>query len=212
MASLREKVTAASATHGLVVMGITADDGATRVLLGTGPRFWDGFQTAPEWLDGERDPIDRWSTRIMTHIAQETGARESVFPFGGPPYLPFISWAFATGETFSSPVGMLVHHKAGFWISFRGALVFDTEEAPNIQSATSPCPKCPRPCTTACPVGALTEGEDYDVAACKAHVSGPQGHDCRNGGCLVRRACPVSIAFGRDKAQSAFHMGYFLGG
>jgi hypothetical protein len=106
---------------------------------------------------------------------------------------------------------MLVHGRAGMMISFRGALVFPGRIALPGPLA-DPCPGCARPCVTACPVGALRADAPYDVAACKAHIGSPEGAACRNGGCLVRRACPVSQGFGRDPAQSRFHMDAFLKG
>jgi hypothetical protein len=205
MAITRDRIEAACAPHGLTLLGVTE----ARALIGMRPEAWEVFRASPEYDDGAPDPLDRWSMRLLPALAEELGAREVVYPFGGPPYAPFIRWAFDSGETFSSPVGMLVHHRAGFWISFRGALVFDAVDP--TPSAASPCPACSAPCATACPVGALAPGKDYDVPACKAHVASPEGAACREGGCLVRRACPVSQAFGRDAAQSAFHMRAFTG-
>lgn len=201
----RERIEAACAPHGLTVLGAAGP----RALIGMTPAGWEVFSASAERADGQADPLDRWSMRLLPALADELGARGVAYPFGGPPYAPFIRWAFESGETFSSPVGMLVHWRAGFWISFRGALIFESDVA--AVPAQPPCPPCPAPCATACPVGALAPGQDYDVPACKAHVASAAGAACREGGCLVRRACPVSVAFGRDPAQSAFHMDAFLG-
>lgn len=205
MAALREEIEAACAVHGLTVLGVTDN----HVLIGMAPEAWAVFQGSPEFTDGQPDPLDRWSQRILPDLAVLLGAEDIVYPFGGPPYAPFIQWAFDSGETFSSPVGMLVHRRAGFWVSFRGALALNV--APSLTDAASPCEPCDKPCATACPVGALSADHGYDVPRCKAHVGSPAGRDCLTGGCLVRRACPVSQAFGRDPDQSAFHMAAFLG-
>ncbi|MBS8226880.1 ferredoxin, partial [Vannielia litorea] len=61
---------------------------------------------------------------------------------------------------------------------------------------------------TACPVNALS-ASGYDTGACHAYLDTPEGADCLNRGCKVRRACPVSAAFPRVEAQSAFHMDHF---
>jgi hypothetical protein len=47
---------------------------------------------ATEFRDGRPDPIDRWSRRVIGHMACDLGAK-ALFPFGGPPWHPFIAWA-----------------------------------------------------------------------------------------------------------------------
>ncbi|MGX9356509.1 ferredoxin [Roseobacteraceae bacterium S113] len=210
MVTLRETLEARCAPYGLAVLGVVEDDGRWIALIGMTPEGWAHFKSAPEFSDGAADPLDRWSQRVIPELAAQNGAESHVYPFGGPPYQPFIRWSFESGETFSSPVGMLVHARAGFWISFRGALVFDRPL--DKSHPENPCPPCAKPCTTACPVGALAPGQDYDVPRCKAHVASAEGRDCKEGGCRVRRACPVSQSFGRAQEQSAFHMRAFLGG
>src|SRR5260221_10054776 len=62
---------------------------ATLLLAGTiGSRWWGAFATAPEAADGLPDPLDRWSRRLLAALAEMHGAA-ALFPFGGPPYLPF---------------------------------------------------------------------------------------------------------------------------
>jgi hypothetical protein len=190
-----------------------ATDGApagckTVLLLGPlEPGFWPVLTASAEFQDGRSDPVDRWSSRVISQLAQDLGATP-VFPFGGPPWHPFISWALRSTQAFSSPVSLLVHDRAGLMVSYRGALAFSHHiELP--ATSPSPCPGCKdRPCVTACPAGAITEGQ-YDVAACHAFLDTAEGQDCLQGGCLVRRACPVSKTYARNPAQSAFHMAAF---
>ena len=202
--------TVAGAEH-LAVMGIVQDDlpegVATLVLLGPlEPGFWPAFTASPEYRDDTPHPLDRWSLRVITRMAERLDATP-FFPFGGPPYQPFIAWAKASGRAHSSPVGLLVHDTAGLMISYRGALGFaERIEAP--APPPNPCETCQtRPCLTACPVDAFASGK-YDVAACKADLDRP-GNDCMTRGCAVRRACPVSRDYGRLEAQSSFHMRAF---
>ncbi|TNF60187.1 MAG: ferredoxin [Rhodobacteraceae bacterium] len=197
-----------AAPHGLIVMGALHEDAQTLVLLGTGPGFWPVFTASTEHADGAPDPVDRWSTRVIGALAVQAGAARAVFPFGGPPHAPFLAWAKASGRAWSSPVGMLVHDRAGLMISYRGGLVFDGL-LPLPEPARKPCDTCAAPCATACPVDALDAGRGYDVAACHAFLDTAAGQDCLTQGCRARRACPVSQAFGRDPAQSAFHMKAF---
>lgn len=176
------------------------------ILAAPSEDFWSIVTASPEWADGTPDPIDRWSRRVLTGIA-EGWKGEALFPFGGPPWHPFHDWALMGGDAFRSPVGLLVDTTDGLWISYRGAVRIP--QVRGREGAEPPCPTCPQPCRTACPVGALTD-KGYDVPACKAFIETEAGHDCREGGCLVRRACPVGP--GRmERARAAYHMGAFRG-
>lgn len=180
---------------------------ATLVLLGPHePGFWAHVTAAREYRDGAPDPLDRWSARVISALAAALGAR-AVFPFGGPPHRPFVRWALASGWAHVSPVGLLVHDRAGLMVSYRGALALEARldlPAPPL----APCRSCTgRPCLSACPVDAFA-GPGYEVDACKADLDRP-GNDCMARGCAARRACPVSRGYGRLEAQSAFHMRAF---
>ena len=199
-----DDISDAIAQHGLVVLGCCAN----RVLIGTDNGWWDHFVETAEYNDGQCDPVDRWSKRVLTDLAQRAGAR-AYFPSDGPPYAPFIAWARQTGRFWQSPTGMLIHDTAGLMISIRGALELSSPVGDIVQ-ATNPCAGCSdRPCVTACPVGALSDTQPYDVPACKAFLNTDEGQACMSSGCLVRQACPVSQSFDRPTAQSAFHMGAF---
>ncbi|WP_051927487.1 hypothetical protein [Ruegeria halocynthiae] len=209
-----DRVERAAQDAGLIVMGalhprVTGAKqlhGGTLILLGAGRNFWTTLKAAPEWSDDH--PVDRWSTRVIGQMAHDLGA-EAHFPFGGPPYAPFIDWALKSGRTFSSPVGALVHDTVGMMISFRGALHFPQEFTIPKGTGTSPCTTCPAPCTNTCPVGALNSQSFYDVDACHGHLSTTEGQTCLTGGCLARLSCPLSDGAGRDPEQSAHHMKAF---
>lgn len=182
----------------------------TLLLLGTGPAFWPHFIQSPEYVDQEEDPVDRWSNRCITQLAQTLGA-EAYFPFGGPPYTPFIDWALASGRAFTSPSQMMVHDQVGMMISYRGALHFDQSfDIPPPDLAHSPCVTCAaKPCLTTCPAHALVDGGPYDLTACHQHLDTPAGKPCMTQGCLARRACPLSQGARRSYDQTAHHMRYF---
>lgn len=190
-----------------------AGDGApegtgTLVLLGPRePGFWAAVTAAPEWADGRADPLDRWSARVVGGLAVRFGAR-ALFPFSGPPFLPFHAWALASGRAWESPVRLLVHERAGLMVSYRGALALPGRLALPDPPPAPPCRACARPCLAACPVGALGAGS-YDLPACHGFLDTVWGAECMAGGCAVRRACPVSRSYGRLPAQSAYHMGLF---
>jgi epoxyqueuosine reductase len=201
-----DKLLALLAPLGLRPLGDCPDGDTTITLIGPDePLFWPIFETTPEFKDEQPDPMDRWSRRVIDAVAAELGA-ESLFPFGGPPYAPFFTWAKESGRFWASPIDFLVHDEAGLFVSFRGAI-----RSPHRSTAmvhVKPCLTCcGHPCATACPVGAFDAG--YDVAVCKAHVGSNAGHDCRTRGCIARRACPVGQGV-RLPAQAAFHMEAFL--
>ncbi|WP_227271788.1 ferredoxin [Roseobacter weihaiensis] len=182
----------------------------TLLLLGPfEPSFWPAFTATPEWQDGQPDPMDRWSTRVIGAWADSLQA-QALYPFGGPPFLPFFSWAQRTGRIHASPIMLLVHDSAGLFVSFRGALALQTYiDLPT--PPDNPCLTCPaQPCRSACPVGAL-DGKNYDVPACKSYLDTEAGQDCMTEGCRARRACPVSTRHPRTVAQSAYHMTIFKG-
>ncbi len=192
----------------LEILGAVHEDGATIFLLGPHePGFWKAFTAAPEYSDGAPDPLDRWSKRVIGGLAADWGGMP-VFPSDGPPYPPFIAWSIASGHAWQSPVGLLVHDRAGLMVSFRGAVKIPGY-LPLGEPGVFPCDRCPdQPCRTACPAGALA-AETYDVAACKSHLNGPDSTACMTRGCNARRACPISAGYGRVPAQSAFHMKAF---
>lgn len=180
----------------------------TLVLLGPRePAFWAHVTAEPEFTDRKPDPMDRWSRRVIGRLACDLGAKAK-FPFGGPPFAPFIRWATRTGRAWTSPVSILVHDTAGLMVSYRGALALKQRIALPEPPGAPPCATCHKPCLTACPASALTP-QGYDTTACHAYLDSVQGETCLSAGCAVRRACPLSQSYGRQPAQSAFHMRSF---
>lgn len=214
--SVFDDLVRAAAKRRLAVLGgfhPTPADGAppdcrTLLMLGPAePAFWPAFTKSAEYTDGRPDPMDRWSARVIGQWAGELSA-DALFPFGGPPHQPFYRWALRTGRVHASPIRLLVHDKAGLFVSFRGAIALryqiDLPAPPE-----SPCLSCAtQPCLSACPVNAF--GPDgYDVKGCKQFVLSALDRDCLTKGCRARRACPVSQGWGRIPAQSQFHMTNF---
>lgn len=181
----------------------------TVLLLGpSGAAFWDAFVTEPEFQDGTTNPVDRWSSRVITALAVAFGATP-FFPFSGPPYAPFFQWALRTQRCHQSPINLLVHDTSGLFVSFRGALGF-RQRLDLPAPSTTPCETCTdQPCRTACPVSAFDQGL-YDVPACKQALRATDPAHCLEKGCAARRLCPVSQTYNRQEAQSAYHMKVFL--
>lgn len=215
-----DQVEAAAAEQGLAVLGAFHPSASvtqlfpasgTVVLLGMkGMHSWAAFTSAREYADGAADPLDRWSRRIISIIADRFHGT-AYFPFGGPPHVPFVAWALASGRAFTSPSQMLVHDEVGMLLSYRGALHIDADlfiPAPPRQA--SPCDSCvDRPCLSTCPAHALVDAGPYNLPACHDHLNTSEGADCMSRGCRARNACPLSAGADRAPGQNAHHMEYF---
>jgi len=213
-------IPSALATHGLIARGgfhPVPDDNvpggpATLVLVGNaGPDMWAAFDRVRGAYGDRANPLDAWISDVLTGVAASVGAT-ALFPFGGPPHLPFQRWAQRVEPVHPSPVGVLIHPDFGLWHAYRGALAFSQSlELPQPDTRPSPCDSCAdRPCLSACPVNAF-DGETYDVPACVGHITGPDSGDCMGRGCAARRACPIGTDYVYAPAQAGFHMRAFTG-
>lgn len=182
----------------------------TCVLLGfTGSMQWPHFVSSVEANDGLPDPLDRWSRRLISALAQEFGAGE-LYP-SGEPRVPFQRLAAQAEPVHPSPIGLLIHPEWGLWHAYRGALLIRARLAlPARRNAASPCSTCSgQPCLTACPVNAFG-ASGFSLRACVAHVTSAAGTECRERGCRTRRACPVGAEFRYPADQMRFHMDAFV--
>jgi hypothetical protein len=184
----------------------------TIVLLGfTGSLQWAHFARSPEARDGLPHPLDRWSHRVIGSLARELDA-DDIYP-SGPALaaLPFQRMAFRSEPVHQSPIGLLIHERWGLWHAYRGALVLPYAlELPPPAQSVHPCVSCAtKPCLSACPVRAFRP-EGFDLDACVDHVLSDAGRECRERGCLARRACPVGTEFRYGEQQMQFHLRAFL--
>ncbi|MHA1152858.1 MAG: hypothetical protein ACTSQ7_09380 [Alphaproteobacteria bacterium] len=216
-------IEAALGAQGLILRGgfdPGADDGVpalvdgrpvrTLVMVGNrGSDMWRAFAASPEFATAP-DPLNRWSARVIGDLAEAWGAR-ALFPFGGPPHLPFVAWAKRAEPVAESPLGILIHPDYGLWHAYRGALAFaEAFPLPPRAERPRPCDTCAeQPCLGACPVGAFTAA-GYDVSACADHLSAPAGADCMAEACRARRACPIGRDYLYSPEQARFHMTHFL--
>ena len=143
--------------------GLGLEKPAAILLVGSsGSKAWPVFSASNEYLDGAPDSLDRWAKRIGEALAKEFGVHV-LFPFDGPPYWPFLTWASRSGLSSPSALGMHIHSEFGLWHAYRFALVIDNAEqklpkAP-VSHAKSACEGCEeQPCLSACPAGAFSPG------------------------------------------------------
>lgn len=188
--------------------------GSIVVLAGNaGSDMWTHFSQSPEFGDSRPDPLDRWSRRVGRRIADEVGAAV-LFPFDGPPYKPFLSWARRSGRVSQSPISISIHHEHGLWHAYRFALVAPDLPAANFVENTlpSPCLSCAdQPCLRACPVGAF-DGSAFDSRRCTNHLLAVPEADCNTGGCLARSSCPSRPELQYVRSHAQFHMQAFKRG
>ena len=92
---------------------------ATLLLVGNaGPAMWESFSALP--IEGE-NALDQWSKCAIDAVADNLGAT-ALYPYGGPPFLPFLRWAQKAEAVKPSPIGMMMHSEYGLWHAYRGAL------------------------------------------------------------------------------------------
>ncbi|MCE8017040.1 hypothetical protein HOP62_13260 [Halomonas sp. MCCC 1A17488] len=211
--------------HGLVLRGafeVEPEDhvppiahaipAAALVLVGNvGSSLWPQFAASPEYCDGRRDPLDRWSQRIGEALAARYGAR-ALYPFGGPPHYPFQRWASRAESVHPSPLGLVIHAEYGSWHAYRFALALDhvPDDLAPMAEHESPCLGCAeRACLDACPVDAFT-GSEYRIGACAQHLRDMPDGACMRLGCAARRACLVGAPSRYDSQHAAFHMQAFV--
>ena len=223
--SRESKIHSLLKAHGLLLLGsmrVSKEDGVPDVaesrparqllLIGNGgSSFWPVFSRSPEFRDGLADPLDRWSKRVGDKLATEWDGR-AIFPFDGPPYPPFLTWAGKTGQVLPSPVSMFIHAKFGLWHAYRFALALSEPQdgVPAEADIKSPCLECKdQPCLEACPVNAFTLNS-YRVDRCMNYLVSDTETACRRLGCEARRACPVGREFTYLPAHARFHMDAFV--
>ena len=75
---------------------------------------------------------------MVGELGQRFGATP-LFPFDGPPWLPFQRWAARAEPLHASPIGPYIHPRHGLWHAWRGALAFERElELPSHEAGDSP--------------------------------------------------------------------------
>jgi hypothetical protein len=222
MISLNE-ITDLSWEYGLVIRGGFSvceedgvpdlDDGArpkTLVLFGnSGSSIWDCFSGSKEKLDCEPDPLNRWSERVGDLMASQLSGR-AFFPFGGPPYQPFIRWAKKAESLKSSKIGLLIHPDYGLWHAYRFAIALNAPLQFQAMPEQDICERCEdQPCLNTCPVQAFSDS-GYNVQNCYDYLKQEPQSDCRTHTCQARYSCPEGHGFHYQHLHARFHMDAFF--
>jgi len=193
--------------------------GQYAILVGNeGGKMWSFFAQSPEYGDGGKDPMNRWTRRMLSKLTHDADC-ELRYPFDKP-YWPFQRIACEAMGIKSSPLGILIHPEFGLWHAFRAIIIVSpnndlAEEIQNMihqaQKLIHPCEICPdKPCLTACPVSAFN-GTSLDREACFQHLDEGNEPHCMKSGCMARNTCPVGSSFKYENAQIEFHMKSYRG-
>jgi len=208
-----------SLTETLCAKGEESFAGRAAILIGnTGHRMWPYILKSPEYSDGQSDPMNRWTRRVVSKLTQHVDG-DARYPFNIP-YWPFQRIALATGNMHSSPLGILIHPEYGLWHAFRAVIIVspnsglsaDIEEMIHqTQKVIHPCDTCAeKPCLNTCPVSAF-DGVSLDREACFKYLDDGREPDCMNVGCAARNACPVGQDYKYENTQVRFHMRSYRG-
>jgi hypothetical protein len=193
--------------------------GTVLVLGSGGKEFWSrlcdhlgGAEPKPSIF---HHPVNAYTASIAGNILDELGAQgcrgRAVYP-DDRRSLNFLQLAESAGFGTVSPViGLLLHPDFGPWVSLRAALLLQGEPFGSLDDRSlgdsfSPCVDCAKPCVQACPVGVHDGRGGADLRACASH----RHHGNCEGGCDVRRACPVGAQHRYDSAEERFRHAYSL--
>lgn len=182
---------------------------ATVILIGNaGGALWDAFSADRD--PAARHPLDSWLRPRIEQAANAVGAHP-VFPNGGPPFVPIQDWAARAEPAYRSPIGIMIHPEFGLWHVYRAAFLFaERIDLPPRDDRPSPCDSCEKkPCLSVCPADAFRP-DRFDAPACASHVAGADGVNCRERGCLARRACPIGREYLYGREQQEFHTAAML--
>ncbi|WP_350332818.1 hypothetical protein [Coralliovum pocilloporae] len=187
------------------VPGQDAQPGTIVLVGNAGSAIWQPFNESRVLSD--KDAMNHWTEAVLKPIAGRLGC-DLVFPFGGPPWYPFVSWADRCTSIVKSPLGMGLHRQYGLFHAHRGAFLFSQRLPLPAEDAANPCDDCTeKPCLSVCPVSAF-DGQSYAYDACKTHLR--SGDVPCWSGCLARKACPVGRDYHYDPDHAAYHMTAFV--
>jgi len=117
------------------------------------------------------------------------------------------------GWSSRSPLGLGIHHQYGLWWAYRALCWTDALIQPDVVNdlVSTHCGSCvTKPCVGACPAGAVSVTESFDLKAC-AEYRIASGSVCADR-CLARLACPVAAEQRQDLEQHQYHQKRAIGG
>ncbi len=169
-----------------------------------GRRLWDAH--VRHGLDRDH-PFDEVSRELVERWFVERGARlKTIFP--GRAMVPLGTLAAALGWGQSSPLGLTINPTFGLWMAHRWVGLTDAIVTMDREGTepVHPCSACEtQDCVSACPVGAVSLADGFDVETCARHRIEDDSVCALQ--CLARNACPVGAEHRYGEAQMAHHYG-----
>ena len=188
----------------LVAAGFEPTSQSKLVMLGqAGRSLWEsmeseGFEAADRFDEYSIMCVDDWVSQ-----QEPDGNVQVVYPGDTPIPLGRMGEYVGWGRT--SPLGLSIHAEYGPWFAHRIVFLTDIGLAVTARQASEhPCDSCiDKPCVTACPVGAVSADELFDIPTCASHRIS-RASEC-TARCLARNACPVGVQFRYGEAQMQHH-------
>jgi epoxyqueuosine reductase QueG len=177
----------------------------TVVVIGNGGgELWARFRTyceaKPGYLQEREHPLDDYTVETiegaLAPVLERSGVRYRYlypFRFWTEP-VSFMHLARAAGLAGPSILGVVIHPVYGPWLALRAALLIDQElYAPPAAPGFDPCPTCTeRACLAACPAGAVSLEQGWDIPACVHHRLRIEGD------CVARCHARYDCVYGRE--------------
>jgi hypothetical protein len=168
-----------------------------------GRALWPHFSASPE-ARLERDPLDRYTRRVVSDAARELGPDTGWALYSEQregSCVPLVALARRAGLGTPGRVGVLLHPVYGPWISLRALLFTPEALAAPAADGFDPCSGCPAPCASACHGHAIGE-RAFDSPRCYATRVSLDACALR---CDARLACPVGSEHAYPAEQRAHH-------
>jgi|GEM_PF-79743 len=188
--------------------GIPLEPYSRLVLFGNGGgHLWEALKssTMGRGIDSA-DPVDDFSQKLTEHfICHYLPAAQTHIFYPGPSSVSLMQLGALANWSHPSPLGLGIHPHYGLWFAYRAAFL-TTAVLPLQRKELSarPCDSCvEKPCVTACPAGATSDSQPFDVQICYDHRL-QSGSDCASQ-CLARAACPVGAEYVYSNQQTAHH-------
>lgn len=187
---------------------LPAGDWQELVLLAhAGPLLWQRVSTAQRaGTVGGDDPIDAYTVDCVKRLFSGS-LRQILYPGAQAPGLQALGQL--AGWHRATPFMVGIDAEYGTWFAYRALLLTAGGFLPTPPvDREHPCAACrERPCLTACPAGALANGE-LELATCldyRLQADSPCAVTCH-----AREACPVGRQHRYPQAQIAHAYGHSL--
>ena len=139
------------------------------LLIGPREPFFGKFlKQVKEYHDGEGDPLDRWSERILKSIAKNNNLR-LIFLLIKIKIGHFILGHLNVMRLIPLPLKCLFTIKKDFSLSFQGSTRLKLQSSVSYETH-SVCTDCSKPCENSCPVDALNSN-GYNSKKCIEYIS-----------------------------------------